>query len=139
VTDESGTYFCNPMITGPKLWSGTADNKGMKQRRRDDRNMCADLLQVRWTDDKGRNRAEVAVLEDISTTGVCLKLEHPVREQTEVSLHYPNGKYAGKVKYCKLLRTEFLIGIAFDEGYRWSKADFVPSHLLELPPLITKK
>jgi hypothetical protein len=101
--------------------------------------MCADLLQVHWTDDKGQRRTEVGVLEDISTTGVCLQLEHPVREETEVSLHYPNGKYEGKVKYCIFLRTGFLIGIAFDEGYRWSKTDFVPSHLLELPPVISKK
>jgi hypothetical protein len=104
----------------------------MKQRRENDRNMCAELLTVRWTDENGDSRSEVATLEDISTTGACLHLELAISPDTEVSLHYPNGKFKGKVKYCTFLDIGYFLGIEFDKGCRWSKADFKPAHLLEL-------
>jgi hypothetical protein len=103
----------------------------MKQRRENNRSMCAELLTIRWTDHDGATRSEVAGLEDISTTGACLNLEHSILPETEVALHYPNGKYLGKVKYCTYHETGYVLGIAFDEGYRWSRLDFEPSHLLE--------
>ena len=106
----------------------------MKDRRKNDRNMCADLLGVRWVEE-GRSRIEAATLEDISANGVCLQIETHIPVGTPVSIYYPMGKYRGKVKYCKPYPVGYLLGIAFDEGYRWSKSDFEPSHLLELPSL----
>ena len=106
----------------------------MKERRETDRNMCAELLSVRWTDDEGHGRLDVASLEDISPKGACLHVEHSLPIGTKVVVHYPNGKYSGTVKYCKLQPNGYILGIAFDDGYRWSKADFEPAHLLELPP-----
>jgi len=105
----------------------------MEQRRESNRNMCAELLTIRWTDGEGRSRSEVATLEDISATGACLQLEHLIPAATEVSLHYPNGKYKGKVKYCTYQGFGYVVGIAFHDGYRWSKTDFEPSHLVEIP------
>jgi hypothetical protein len=110
----------------------------MKQRRKKNRNMCAELLTIRWTEDDRRSRSEVANVEDISATGVCLHLEHSIPPGTEVSLRYPKGKYQGKVKYCTSQEIGYLLGIAFDNGYRWSKTDFQPSHLLELRLLHSK-
>jgi hypothetical protein len=104
----------------------------MEDRRKNDRSMCAELLTVHWIDG-GRSRIDVAGLEDISTNGVCLQIEQPIPVGTPVSIHYPSGKYRGKVKYCESHPIGYLLGIAFDEGYRWSKSDFEPSHLLELP------
>ena len=104
----------------------------MKDRRKNDRNMCADLLGVRWVEE-GRSRIEAATLEDISANGVCLQIETHIPVGTPVSVYYPMGKYQGRVKYCKPYPVGYLLGIAFDEGYRWSKSDFEPSHLLELP------
>ncbi|HYR83811.1 MAG TPA: PilZ domain-containing protein [Terriglobia bacterium] len=105
----------------------------MKQRRENNRDMCAELLTVRWTDHDGLSQSVVATLEDISATGACLQMEHSILPGTEVCLHYPNGEYMGKVKYCIYQDLGYLLGIAFDEGYRWSKTDFEPLHLLELP------
>jgi hypothetical protein len=104
----------------------------MKDRRKDDRNLCADLLGVRWVEE-GHSRIEAATLEDISANGVCLQIEASIPVGTAVSIYYPNGKYQGKVKYCKPHPTGYLLGVAFDKGYTWSKSDFEPSHLLELP------
>ena len=68
---------------------------------RNDRNMCAELLTIRWSNEDGRRKTEVATLEDISPKGACLRLENPIPAETQVSLHYPKGKYEGKVKYCR--------------------------------------
>jgi len=117
----------------------TADTEGMKQRRESQRNMCAELVAIRWTDLDGCQRTEPATLEDISENGVCLHLEHLIEPDTEVSIVYPNGVFQGTVKYCTYEEIGYFLGVAFEEGYRWTKTDFQPSHLLELPlPNITK-
>jgi len=103
----------------------------MKDRRHDNRNMCADLLKLCWTV-KGDNRSELVSIEDISATGACLRVELPIPLDTPVALHHPKGQYMGKVKYCTCDEIGYLLGVGFDEGYRWSKEDFQPSHLLEL-------
>jgi PilZ domain len=106
----------------------------MRNLRENNRNMCAELLTIRWSGEDGRGTNEVATLEDISPTGACLRLENPIPAETHVSLYYPKGKYEGKVKYCRYQEIGYLLGISFDNGYRWSKKDFEPLHLLELPP-----
>jgi len=97
--------------------------------------MCAELLTIKWTD-KGHIRSEEGALEDISPTGASLKLQDPIPVETEVAVHYPKGKYLGKVKHCTFQETGYVIGIAFDDGYRWSKTDFQPSYLFEVPVVV---
>ncbi len=104
----------------------------MKRDRENSRTMCAELLTIRWKDG-AKSRSEVASLEDISAAGACVRLDESIEPETEVSLHYPNGKYRGRVKHCTYEDYGYLVGIAFEDGYRWSKADFQPTHLLEFP------
>src|SRR5438105_2054878 len=106
--------------------------QSMKQRRENKRNMCAELLAIRWTDEDGYGRTEMVSLEDISATGACLQLDHEIAPGTDVSLEHPKAKYEGKVKYCTYQEIGYVLGIAFNKGYRWSKTDFQPAHLLEL-------
>ena len=106
----------------------------MKQRREKIRNMCAEILTIRWTENDGTCQSELVSLEDITATGACLHMEHSIPVDTKVSLHHANGKYEGMVKYCTCQETGYVLGIAFDDNYRWSKTDFQPSHLLELHP-----
>src|SRR5262249_3254646 len=117
-----------------KLLIGIADKEGMRQHRRKiKRNLCAALLMVRWIEDGRNTRTELATLEDISATGACLHAEHSIPAETKVSLCHPNGKYRGKVKYCESQEIGYLLGIAFEPGHRWTRLDFQPSHLVELP------
>jgi PilZ domain len=110
----------------------------MKQRRKGERNLCAEFIQISWTDDEGQSRSELATLEDISPTGACIQLEFPIPAETEVALHYPKGRYRGTIKYSALEKTGYIHGTEFHEPDRWSKDDFEPSHLLELP-LVRRK
>jgi hypothetical protein len=95
--------------------------------------MCAELLMIQWSDGLGNERAETVSLEDISEMGACLRSDYAILPNTEITLHYSSGKYLGVIKYCNYERSGFSLGVAFDEGYRWSKEDFEPAHLFEVP------
>jgi hypothetical protein len=105
----------------------------MKLRRKTSRNSCADVITIRWNDDTGQRRSEVAILDDISPVGACIGLNEGIAPETKVSLHYPKGQYQGKIKYCRYFELGYFLGVAFDKGYRWSKKDFEPSFLVEVP------
>jgi hypothetical protein len=106
--------------------------KGMNHhRRKKNRTLCAALLMVNWVDVDGTSKSEWGTLEDISATGACLHLEHPITTDTNVTLYYPKGKYEGKIKYCTSQQIGYLVGIAFEPGYVWSRLDFRPAHVLE--------
>ncbi len=104
-----------------------------KNERNDMRSLCADLIKIVWTDESGDKQKELAALEDISRCGACLQTEHPIPVGTAISILYPAGRYHGRVRYCIYQHTGYFLGIEFDPGYQWSKADYMPSHLLEIP------
>jgi hypothetical protein len=104
-------------------------------RRKKKRNLCADLIAISWTEKSGRIRSDMGTLQDISAAGACLHLEQSIPAGTGVSLYYPKGKYDAKVKYCRSEQSGYLVGIEFDPGYRWSRRDFQPSHLIDLQAL----
>jgi len=117
------------------FWVRPADIRKMNHhRRKKKRNLCSALLMISWIEDGGHRRTEMAALEDISVTGACLHLENSIPAGTSVCLHYPKGKYQGKVKYCKRQEIGFLMGISFDQGHPWSRLEFQPSRLLERQP-----
>jgi PilZ domain len=95
------------------------------------RSLCADLLKIRWTDESGSGHREVATLEDISPTGACLKIENAIPVGTKLTILYPNGSYQGRVKHCDPQMDWYFVGVEFAPGYRWSKEQFEPAHLLQ--------
>ena len=113
--------------------SGTsADRMFMTRGRRGVlRNLCADLLKIRWSDDSGASHRELATLEDISPTGACLKVEKAIPVGTTLTILYPSGSYQGQVRHCDPQMEWYFIGVEFSPGYRWSKDQFEPAHLLQ--------
>jgi hypothetical protein len=89
------------------------------------------LLKIRWTDETGKPRREIATLEDISSTGLCLKVENPIPRDTIITILYPSGQYQGRIKHCDAYMDWFFVGVEFLPGYRWTKEHFAPAHLLE--------
>ncbi len=113
--------------------SGTpADRMFMTRGRRSARrSLCADLLKIRWSDESGASRRELATLEDISPTGACLKVEKAIPVGTTLTILYPSGSYQGQVKHCDPQMDWYFVGVEFSPGYRWSKEKFEPAHLLQ--------
>jgi len=100
--------------------------------------LCAELVQVVWNDQSGRQRRRVANLEDISLTGICLQMESVVPEGTVLSMHYGDGELVGTVRYCAFRDNAYFLGIQFEEGCRWSTRHFRPQHLLDPRELVDK-
>lgn len=100
-------------------------------RRQDLRNLCADLLDIHWQDDAGKIHDEVATLEDISSSGACVKMDQPITINTILTIKYPSGRFVGRVKYCKSERIGYFIGIHFQKGCRWDLRKYKPRHLLQ--------
>lgn len=103
----------------------------MHDRRIQPRMLCADLVNIQWTDDSGRTRRAVANLEDISLSGACLQLDQPIPLKSMLRISYPKGQLLGKVRYCVYREIGYFIGLQFDEGGGWSRKLFKPQHLFD--------
>lgn len=100
--------------------------------------LCADLIEVRWTDQAGRQHTAMANLEDISNSGACLQLDTPVPYETLVHMEHANTELEGRVRYCVFRETGYFLGIQFTPGVRWSQRRFRPKHMLDPRRLVGK-
>ncbi len=92
--------------------------------------LCADLIEVWWTDKGGRYLQTVANLEDISSSGVCLQMDMPLPSGLILHLR-ANTELEGCVRYCVFRDTGYFIGVQFEEGFTWDEKQFQPKHLLD--------
>ena len=110
----------------------------MLDRRIEPRMLCADLVDIQWRDQAGRNRRGVANLEDISLSGACLQVERPVPLGSAIRMSYPSGELSGLVKYCVFREIGYFLGVEFSPGQRWSQRSYRPQHLLDPRRLVTR-
>jgi hypothetical protein len=92
----------------------------MNDRRLDLRVPVADTVKLSWTDHTGQEQHGPADLADISRSGAALRVQHPVRLGTLLSFEYQDQKFAGKVRNCTSRDSAYILGIEFEDGYRWS-------------------
>ena len=110
--------------------STTADELTMQDRRNDSRLFCADLIEVTWSDG-GSVRHNVANLEDISPTGVCLMLESALPMGVEVAVRVGAAELKGVTRHATSGEAGFLIGIEFYPDSHWSSDLYQPQHMLD--------
>ena len=99
--------------------------------RREDRELCADLVKVQWKTESGKAQCEWGILEDISPSGACLEMEKNIQPDTLISMEFPTDRCQARVIYCRFDKVKDLMGVEFSEGYRWSRRRFKPRHLLQ--------
>jgi len=102
----------------------------MLDRRAELRQLCADVVEIEWTDNSGHSRHCAANLEDISQSGLGLQVEHPVSLLTTIHISHEKGELVGRVKSCILSHAGYLLGVEFEQGFRWSPDIFRPRRLL---------
>jgi hypothetical protein len=125
-----------PILTVPAF---RADNGGMQtssDRRDGDRLLCAELVQIIWQDEAGRERRRVANLEDISLSGICLQVESPIAAGTAIAIQYGDGELLGTIRYCRFQDSGYFLGVELVEGSRWSTQHYKPEHLLDPSDLV---
>jgi|SRR5665213_948107 len=92
---------------------------GMNDRRFDVRVPVADTVSLSWTDHAGHKQHIPADLADISRSGASVRSQHPVKVGNTLSLGYQDQKFAGKVTHCVSGAAGYVLGIEFEDGYRW--------------------
>jgi hypothetical protein len=104
----------------------------MKDRRVATRLLCAEMVELVWSDESGRELHRVGNLEDISCSGYCFQIDEPLRAGTAIKLRYsPDGELPGTVRYSFCRHDSYVLGVEFDGGNEWSRSRFLPSHLLD--------
>ena len=102
------------------------------------RMLCADLVDIRWKDKSGRGRKATAVLEDISASGACVQIDGPIPQNTVVRIRLPKGQLQGTVRYCIYRDIGYFIGLHFEGDSKWSRKQFQPQHMLDMPRLLSR-
>lgn len=100
--------------------------------------LCSNLLDVEWTDDKGRHRKSTGNLEDISLSGACVQVERPIPLNTHVRIAHPQGNFKGTVRYCIFRDLGYFLGIEFEPGSKWTQGQFRPQHMLDPRTLLSR-
>jgi len=103
----------------------------MRDKRADNRLLCAELVELVWQPESGKERRSVANLEDISLSGACVQLEREVRPGTPIAINYGDGELLGTVRYCLYRELGYFLGIELNESSRWSSQHYKPQHLLD--------
>jgi hypothetical protein len=111
----------------------------MDERRADPRLLCADMVEIRWKDGRGRTRQTTALLEDIAAHGACLQLEKALALDTVITLEHAKGEMCGVVRYCIYQEIGYFVGIQFTPDSEWSRSKFTPQHLLDLEDLVMRR
>ena len=114
----------------------TSDENRMQEKRTDTRLLCAELVELVWQHESGKERRTIANLEDISLCGACVQLEREVRPGTPVAINYGDGELVGTVRYCLNREFGYFLGIELNEGSRWSSRHYKPQHLLDPRELV---
>lgn len=109
------------------------------ERRAEVRMLCADMVELRWSDRAGKDWKAMALLEDISASGACLQLEAAVPLGVKVHWNSPRQAFSGTVRYCVYREIGYFVGVEFQPSSRWSKNAFRPKHLLDLKQLMQQK
>jgi hypothetical protein len=104
----------------------------VKQKRFENRDLCADLVKVTWTPNLKTPCMDWAILGDISPSGACLETDEPISVDTVVDLEFGGERCQAIVRYCKYDMVNYLLGVEFKAGYRWSSNRWEPKHLIQL-------
>lgn len=115
-----------------------ADMRVMMERRSEVRMLCADMVELCWSDHAGKDRQTMALLEDISASGACLQLEAALPLGVKVHWRSPRQEFMGTVRYCVYREIGYFVGVEFQPSSKWSKNAFRPKHLLDLKHLMEK-
>jgi hypothetical protein len=103
----------------------------VSEKRRDDRLLCAGLVEVHWADAEGRASATIANLDDLSPGGVSLLLECPLPQGTQVEFSHSGLRVSGEVRYCKPTELGWIAGVEFGPESQWDPAVCPPEHVLD--------
>jgi len=103
------------------------------EKRHEKRDMCSDLVELRFQDQTGRWLSETGLVEDVSASGLCVSLSLPVMVGHLVEINAEGFRGNARIRYCELCEYSYLLGLEFSDGFEWNRQKWQPKHLLTLP------
>ena len=104
-------------------------------RRRSKRLLCSDLVQLAWKTADGVPYREIAILENLSLSGVGLFMGLYIPEGTEVRIIADDAHLRGCVKQCRFRENGYIVGLELHPESQWAQqpnSNFWPKHLLDV-------
>lgn len=115
--------------------TGKAPRRHACERRASQRLLCSDLVQLHWEQPDGARCREIAILENLSLSGVGLFTGVPVPEGVDVWIAGKEVELLGRVKQCAFRENGYVVGMELSPESQWAQKpgnDFVPRHLLDV-------
>jgi hypothetical protein len=108
---------------------------GKEERRENKRLLCADLVQLTWSEASGKERREIVILENLSLAGVGVFMGVAIPEGATAQLLISELRLTGQVKHCKFRENGYVVGLELDADSKWAQEsgrEFLPEHLLDV-------
>jgi hypothetical protein len=105
------------------------------ERRASRRLLCSDLVQLQWVDSGGASCQEIAILENLSLSGLGLFIGVSVPEGIEVQIVANHIQLMGRVQQCVFRENGYIIGLKLDSNFQWTQqpgGNFLPAHMLDV-------
>jgi hypothetical protein len=86
-------------------------------------------------DVKGEQFSEVAILENLSLSGVGLFTGVPVPQSVDIQIAGAEAVLTGRVTQCTFRENGYIVGLELNEDSKWAQEPgqpFVPQHLLDV-------
>lgn len=93
--------------------------------------LCADLVEVMWTDTRKGARKAIANLCDLSPGGVGLLLDHRLPQGARVEFTHSGQMVSGNVRHCTHSEIGWIVGIRFGPDSQWDPVAHPPGHMLD--------
>ncbi len=107
------------------FWAQRALHATTRQRnsRREARHLTEGSIRIRWEDESGNERVATAQLENVSTSGLHLRMPDRIAVGALVSCYDSQIGISGTgcVRYCNTSRGKYLVGLEFTNGTGWRK------------------
>jgi hypothetical protein len=87
----------------------------MRDRRFDRRVPKTEVVDLHWQGNTGSDEQTPARLFDVSLSGACLVLVHPVRVASLVRFAYGGRDRTASVRHCKTSPEGYVIGVEFED------------------------
>jgi hypothetical protein len=115
--------------TGKRATAHTCERRGSK------RLLCSNLVRLTWSEPSGERRVEIAILEDMSLSGVGLFLGVHVPDGSKIKIWANDLLLSGAVRSCQFRENGWIVGVELDPDSKWAQqpnSGFVPEHLLDV-------
>jgi hypothetical protein len=111
----------------------------MDEKRAGYRLLCSELVDVSWTDHRGRLRKGLGNMEEISHSGTCLFMDEPIPCGSVLRMLHYTVEFQGLVRYCQHREFGYFLGVEFFAGCRRRPAIHQAEHLVDVRTLADRR